>query len=99
VTLPLKKSPSVSDFVRLKKPTIYSNGLVRVPHQVRKRERPTVSKTRATRPTATVSNGLFSVKIWAMNYRIISWFCSETNPWYLNLTDGAEEAKKTSEPR
>jgi hypothetical protein len=34
-------------------------------------ERPTVSKTRARAPTATVSRGRFSVKIWAMNWRIV----------------------------
>jgi hypothetical protein len=34
---------------------------------VRKSERPTVSKMRAIAPTATVSSGRFSVKIWAMN--------------------------------
>lgn len=50
----------------------YSNGLVRVPHQVRKRERPTVSKMRAMAPTATVSNGRFSVKTWAMNCYILA---------------------------
>lgn len=44
------------------------SGLVRVPHQVRKSERPTVSKTRARAPTATVSSGRFSVVIWAMNW-------------------------------
>ena len=30
-------------------------------------DRPTVSKTRASAPTATVSSGRFSVKTWAMN--------------------------------
>lgn len=45
----------------------HSKGLVWVPHHVRNRERPTVSKTRARAPTATVSRGLFSVKTWAMN--------------------------------
>jgi len=52
--------------LRIKMPSLYSNGLVWVPHQVRKSERPTVSKTRAKAPTATVSRGRFSVVIWAM---------------------------------
>jgi hypothetical protein len=34
---------------------------------VRKRERPTVSKTRARAPTAKVSRGRFSVAIWETN--------------------------------
>lgn len=38
-----------------------------IPQYVRKSDKPTVSKTRARAPTATVSIGLFSVKIWAMN--------------------------------
>jgi hypothetical protein len=36
---------------------------------VRKRERPTVSKTRARAPTAKVSRGRFSVAIWETNCR------------------------------
>jgi len=40
----------------------------RVPHHVKKSDRPTVSKIRAKAPTATVSRGLFSVMICAMNY-------------------------------
>lgn len=39
---------------------------MRVPHQVRNMDRPTVSKVRARAPTATVSSGRFSVKTWAM---------------------------------
>lgn len=46
----------------------YSKGFVRVPHQTKNKLSPTVSKTRAKAPTATVSKGLFSVETWAMNY-------------------------------
>jgi hypothetical protein len=41
-------------------------GLVRVPHQVRKTDRPTVSKTLARTLTPTVSMGRFSTRIWEM---------------------------------
>ncbi len=41
--------------------------MVRVPHQVRKMDRPTVSKSLAATLTPTVSRGLFSLKIWARN--------------------------------
>jgi hypothetical protein len=41
----------------------YSKGLVRVPHQVRNTERPTVSRTLARALTPTVSKGRFSMRI------------------------------------
>lgn len=41
--------------------------MVRVPHQVRKMDRPTVSNSLAATLTPTVSRGLFSLKIWARN--------------------------------
>jgi len=46
-----------------KEETHYSKGFVRVPHQVRNIERPTVSRTLATRLTPTVSSGRFSMRI------------------------------------
>lgn len=71
---------------------------------MRNNDRPTVSKTRARAPTATVSRGLFSVVIWAMNYT------SSAGELYMakdvsaevdfgRLTDGADEAKKIKDPR
>lgn len=47
--------------------TAYSKGLERVPHQVRKMDKPTVSRALATTLAAMVSMGRFSVKIWARN--------------------------------
>lgn len=38
-----------------------------MPHQVKNKLNPTVSNTLLTAPTATVSRGRFSVKIWPMN--------------------------------
>lgn len=45
--------------------------MVRVPHQVRNTERPSVSNSFAATLTPTVSRGRFSVTIWPMNYTII----------------------------
>ena len=44
-----------------------------MPHQVRRTLKPTVSRTRARAPTATVSIGRFSRVICEMNYRFLSW--------------------------
>lgn len=51
----------------------YSKGLVRVPHQVRNTERPTVSRTLARTLTPTVSKGRFSMRISLKNWgRMVS---------------------------
>lgn len=80
---------------------------MRVPHQVKNRLRPTVSKTRETAPTATVSRGLFSANSWLTNYNIrkeVSKVAEFEGP-YVEVkqrwkhTLGAELAKKTSVPR
>lgn len=68
------------------------NGFVRVPQYVRKTLRPTVSKTRARAPTAMVSRGRFSVKIWAMNCADIShWIHSWTKATYRGSGAGKED--------
>lgn len=48
--------------------TYNSNGLVRVPHQVMKTERPTVSISLARAPTPIVSSVAFSTNRELMNY-------------------------------
>lgn len=45
-----------------------SNGLVRVPHQVKKTDRPTVSNSLAKMLTPTCSNARFSTNSWLKNY-------------------------------
>ena len=72
--------------------------MVLVPHQVRTTDRPIVSISLAATPTLTVSIGRFSVKTWVMNYEMIRTKMHEEPDW-LELTAGAEVAKKMRPPR
>ena len=77
------------------RPVLYSKGLVRVPHQVRKTDRPTVSKTLARTLTPTVSMGRFSTKTWEMYWGVMLASCRARRRFQdISLTPGAAVAAK-----
>jgi hypothetical protein len=71
-----------------------------LPQYVRNKLNPTDSKTRATAPTATVSRGRFSVKIWAMNWIVlVNHSLHKSQQIFGKRTEGAELAMKIKAPR
>lgn len=65
--LQLTLAPSCREYIVGRTATYCSKGLVRVPHQVRKTDKPTVSNSLARMLTPTCSSARFSTKSWLKN--------------------------------